>query len=80
MASFLAFVEFLLQNSWFECSDIIGIKNAPIHTGGEADIVENLLWHVMQVRVVFLPTRAPKLNPIELIFHILARHIWSYRC
>jgi transposase len=80
-ASFLAFVEFLLQNSWFKRGDVLIMDNASIHsTGGEVYIVEDLLWHAMQVLVVFLPTRSPELNPIELmIFHILARLIWSYR-
>jgi hypothetical protein len=73
--SFLAFIEFLLQNSWFECGDILIMDNASIHTGGEAEIVEDLLCNDMQVLIVLLPTRSPELNPIELIFHILARHI-----
>jgi transposase len=79
-ALFLAFIEFLLQNSWFERGDILIMDNASIHMGaGEADIVEDLLWNAMQVLVVFLPTRSPELNPIELIFYILARHIRSFR-
>jgi transposase len=78
-ASFLAFIEFLLEHNWFQRGDVLIMDNASIHTGGEADIVEDLLWHTMQVLVVFLPTRSPELNPIELIFHILARRIRSYR-
>jgi transposase len=46
-----------------------------IHTGGEAEIVEDLLWNAIQVLIMFLPTRSPELNPIELDFHILARRI-----
>jgi transposase len=78
-AFFLTFVEFLLQNSWFEYGNVLVVDNASIHTGGEADIVENLIWHAMQVLVVFPPTRSPELNPIELIFHILAWRIRPYR-
>ena len=78
-ASFLVFVQFLLQNNWFERGDVLIMDNASIHTGGEADIVEDLLWHAKQVLVVYLPTRSPELNPIELIFHILARRIRSFR-
>jgi hypothetical protein len=29
--------------------------------------------------VVYLPTRSPELNPIELIFHIFSRWIRLYR-
>jgi transposase len=78
-ASFLVFIQFLLANSWFERGDVLIMDNASIHMGGEADIVEDLLWHAMQVLVIYLPTRSPELNPIELIFHILARRIRSFR-
>ena len=78
-ASFLGFVEFLLLHNWFERGDVIIMDNASIHTGGEAEIVEDLLWESAGVIVIFLPTRSPELNPIELIFHILTRRIRSYR-
>jgi transposase len=78
-ASFLAFIEMLLANNWFERGDVLILDNASIHIGQEADIVEDLLWNAMQVVVVFLPTRSPELNPIELVFHILSRRIRSYR-
>ena len=67
-AAFLAFIEMLLRLNWFERGDVLIMDNASIHTGQEADIVEDLLWEAMQVLVVFLPTRSPELNPIELIF------------
>ena len=78
-ASFLAFINFLLSTNWFERCDVLIMDNASIHTGQEAAIVEDLLWETMQVVVVFLPTRSPELNPIELVFHILVRRIRSFR-
>lgn len=78
-AFLLAFIEYLLSISWFERGDVLIMDNASIHTGQEADIVEDLLWETMQVLVVFLPTRSPELNPIELIFHILSRRMYRYR-
>ena len=64
------------------------MDNAAIHTGGVAEIVPDILWSTvidgrpLHVLVLYLPTRSPELNPIELIFHILARRIRSfkYRC
>jgi hypothetical protein len=53
---------------------ILVMDNAAIHTGAEAEIVEDLLWYMvvdgrpLNVLVVYLPARAPELNPIELIF------------
>ena len=61
------------------------MDNAAIHTGGAAENIEDLLWETiidgapLHVLVIYLPTRSPELNPIELIFHILARRIRSYR-
>jgi transposase len=59
------------------------MDNATIHTGGTVDVVNDLLWDTiidrspLHVLVIYLPTRSPELNPIELIFHILARRIRS---
>jgi hypothetical protein len=86
-AAFLLFVEGLIVSGWFEAGDVLVMDNAAIHTGGEAVIVENLLWDYqlngvpLRVLVVYLPTRSPELNPIELLFHVLARRIqsWQYR-
>jgi hypothetical protein len=74
-ALFLPFIEFLLQNGWFEHGIILIMDNTSIRMSGEADIVEGLLWNTIQVLVMFLPTRSPELNPIELVFRILARCI-----
>jgi hypothetical protein len=78
-ASFLVFSQFLLSHNWFKRGDVLIMHNASIHTGGEADIVEDLLWHAMQVLIVYLPTRPPRLNPIELIFHTLAQRSRSFQ-
>jgi hypothetical protein len=48
-----------------------------ILSSGEADYIVILFWEILidgrllNVEVVYLPTRSPELNPIELIFHIL---------
>jgi hypothetical protein len=85
-ASMMAFVEYLLTRRWFNRGDVIVMDNARIHTGGEADILSDLLWEMdygdgvpLHVVVVYLPTRSPELNPIELVFHILSERIRSFR-
>jgi hypothetical protein len=62
------------------------MENATIHAGGDADIVEDMLWTSvidgMSLHVIlYLPMRSPELNPIELFFHILVRRIrlFQYR-
>jgi hypothetical protein len=86
-ANFTAYIEYLITINWFEIGDILIIDNAAIHCGAEATILEDLLWTTLvngvalNVLIVYLPARAPELNPMELEFHILARQLrlWRYR-
>jgi transposase len=56
-----------------------------IHIHGNSRVIKDMLWETMidgyplHVLVIYLPTRSPELNPIELIFHILAIRIHLYR-
>ncbi len=84
--SFAAYIMQLISNRWFEHGDVLVLDNAAIHSGGDAGNVEDYLWDTvvdgrpLNVLVIFLPTRSPELNPIELVFHILARRIaWRAR-
>jgi len=83
--SFTAYIMELITCKWFEHGDVLVLDNAAIHSGGEAGSVEDYLWDTiidgrpLNVLVIFLPTRSPELNPIELVFHILARRIRSFR-
>ena len=55
------------------------------HHGGAAAIIEDMLWNFvvdgrpLHILTIFLPTRSPELNPIELVFHILARRSREWR-
>ena len=61
------------------------MDNAKIYIYGKADILDKLLWDTvvdgrpLRILILYLPTRSPELNPIELIFHILSRRIRSFR-
>ena len=61
------------------------MDNARIHTAGEASCVEFHLWNTvidgrpLHVKVVYLPTRCPELNPIEFMFHLLSNQIRLFR-
>ena len=52
---------------------------------GNATVIEDMLWETivdgrpLHILVLYLPTRSPELNPIELVFHILAFRIRSYK-
>jgi hypothetical protein len=58
-----------------------------IHSQGNVAVVEDMLWetiiadgHPLHILVISLPTCcSPELNPKELVFHILAFRIRSFR-
>ena len=83
--SFMLFIHYLIETKFFHHNEVLVLDNAAIHVGGVASSLRELLWNSvvddepLHVLVLFLPTRSPELNPIELIFHILAKRIRSYR-
>jgi hypothetical protein len=60
------------------------MDNAAIHSQGNATVIEDMLWETivdgcpLHILVIALPTRSPELNPIKLVFHILAFWIHSF--
>ena len=80
-ASFQAFIELMIGSKRFRHHDVVILDNAKIHGNGESEIFEDLLWNFPQdgeplhVGVLYLPTRAPELNPIEMIFSVLASRL-----
>jgi transposase len=71
----------MVETGWLVHDDFLVMDNAAVHTSGEARnleewfwdfIVEGRPWHFL---VIYLPTRSPELNPIELIFHIFSTRI-----
>jgi transposase len=82
---FVAFCEMMVGSGWLRHNEIIVMDNAAIHTGGESADLEEFFWNTevdgrpLHILVIYLPTRSPELNPIELIFHIFSRRVISYR-
>ena len=81
---FMEFIMSMVRDGFLLPKEVLVLDNAAVHCGAEAQQLEDLLWNTkidgvqLQVLVLFLPTRAPELNPIELIFHILAKRLKSY--
>lgn len=58
--------------------DVLVMDNAAIHNYKESADLEEILWDNFEIVIVFLPTRAPELNPIELLcWHTLVRRMQS---
>jgi hypothetical protein len=60
------------------------MDNAQIHTAGKGECVEYYLWNALcdgvplHVKIVYLPTRCPELNPIKSMFHLLTDIVRSF--
>jgi hypothetical protein len=82
---FYEFCVMMVMTGWLLHDEFLVLDNARIHTGGVAEDLERYLWETvidgrpLHILVIYLPTRSPELNPIELIFHIFARRVISYR-
>ena len=83
--AFMAFCLLMVKSGWLRHDEFLVLDNAAVHTGGEARDLEQWFWELvvdgqpLHVLVIYLPTRSPELNPIELVFHIFSRRIRSYR-
>ena len=82
--AFMNFVERMVAEKFLIHGEILILDNAAVHTSGAADILEDYLWTTvvdgrpLNVFVVFLPPRAPELNPIELVFNILVGRLKGF--
>jgi hypothetical protein len=83
--AFISFCEMMVLSGWLHHDEIVVLGNAAIHTGGDSEALKRLFWETvvggrpLQILVIYLPTRSPELNPIELIFHIFSCQVTSYR-
>ena len=84
-SAFVTYVQWLIQIGQIRHNEVIVMDNARIHNGGEATIIEDLLWDLvvderpLNAYILWLPTRTPELNPIELVFHIIAKDIKDWK-
>ena len=82
--SFMAFIESMIESGFLVHGEVLVLDNAQIHIGGSARALEDLLWSMivndepLNCLVLYLPARAPELNPIELVFHISVRWLRSF--
>lgn len=74
----MEFVTFLIERDHLIAGDYFIIDNAPVHTAeDELSVLVNLL-SVYNIKLIFLPTYSPELNPCELVFGFIKRQIREY--
>lgn len=68
-----------ISEGFFRRGDILILDNAAIHDKGENEGIEDWLWDNHRIAVMYLPTRSPELNPIELVWRSLVMKLRSTR-
>ena len=68
-----------IQKGFLREYDTLVLDNASIHRYGEAKNFDDWLWEHHKIFVLFLPTRSPELNPIELLWNTLSKRMKMIR-
>jgi transposase len=68
-------VELAIARGFLKRGDVLVLDNAQIHSGGENEILEDFLLEYFGIHMLWLPTRSPEMNPIELIWNILVQRL-----
>ena len=74
-ANFSETVIRMVASGFLRRGDVLVLDNAAIHHYRESTNLGNYLWNEHGILLTFLPTRAPELNPIELMWHILVQRL-----
>lgn len=76
---FIKFLLELIEKGHLVSGDSLVLDNASVHAGLETIEMLHDLITAANVKLVFLPTYSPELNPIELVFMWVKRHLRENR-
>jgi hypothetical protein len=65
----------MVATGFFWQGDVLVLNNDAIHHYQESTTLGDYLWYKHGILITFLPTRAPELNPIEEMWHILVQRL-----
>jgi hypothetical protein len=77
------FSDFILEcvvHGFLQHGDVLVLDNVAIHHYREASELESYLWNYHEIFLQFLPPRLPELNPIELLWNVLAERLKYIPC
>jgi transposase len=69
--AFNEFIDNAIIKGFLLPGDVLILDNAAIHVKGESTNLFDFLWDNFEILLICLPTRAPELNPIELLWNTL---------
>jgi transposase len=76
---FLAFLVQLVVDGHLTAGDVLICDNASIHFAAEIQAPLQLLLTATGIRLLFMPTYSPELNPCELVFAQIKNHLRHHR-
>ncbi len=76
---FCTFLIFALEHSHLKAGDYLVLDNAAVHVGEKTVLLIADICAAAGVTIKFLPAYSPELNPIELLFGYIKRHLREYR-
>jgi len=76
---FFTFVIDLIDNGYLKSGDFLVCDNASVHGGLQTIEVLLAFVHSYGIELLYLPAYSPELNPCELVFAQVKRHLREYR-
>ena len=72
-------IKLSIQKGFLRPFDTLVLDNASIHCMGAARDLDEWMWEEHNILLLFLPTRSPELNPIELLWNVLIQRMKMLR-
>ena len=77
---FCAYVIQLIEDGTLVAGDYFVVDNASIHNASDMLPILDELFDALDMRLIFLPTYSPELNPVEMIFGKAKSWLRNQRC
>ena len=72
-------IKLSIQKGFLRPFDTLVLDNATIHCKGASRDLDEWLWEEHNILLLYLPTRSPELNPIELLWNVLIQRMKRLR-
>jgi hypothetical protein len=76
---FLRFLVEVALDGYLNAGDVLVLDNASVHTSSLIDLPLRQFLALSGVRLLYLPTYSPELNPCELVFAMIKNHMRRVR-